>query len=119
MRQLLLVLLVAALPCWGLSPKTKRRLTFAAVVVAQAFDVHSSLGKREGNPLLRGPNGRFHPGRGVGVKLSILTGLFAAQEIRPSSYWNWVNLSYAGASTAIAIRNYRASPPRPVYITGP
>jgi hypothetical protein len=115
MRRLLLVLLVVALPSLGMSPKTKRHLTFAAVTVAQMLDVHSSLGRREGNPLLRGPNGRFDAGRGLGVKLGILSGMLAAQELRPNSYWNWVNLTYAGASTAIAVRNYRLSKP-PEYL---
>lgn len=115
MRRLLPVLLVAALPSLGMSPKTKRRLTFVAVAVAQMLDLHSSLGRQEGNPLLRGPNGRFAAGRGVGVKLGILSGLLAAQELRPASYWNWVNVTYAGASATIAVRNYRVSKP-PEYL---
>lgn len=107
MRRLVLIFLVAALPIWSMSAKTKRRLTFVAVTAAQMLDVHSSAGKLEANPLLRGGNGRFSVGRGIGLKIGILSGLLAAQELRPASYWNWVNLSYAGATTAVAIRNYR------------
>ncbi|MCS6953979.1 MAG: hypothetical protein RMK57_04885 [Bryobacterales bacterium] len=112
MRKLAALLLLAVLPSWGLSTKAKRRLTFAAVAVAQILDVHSSLGRREANPLLRGPDGRFSVGRGVGVKLGVLAGLWAAQELYPSQEWNWVNLGYAGATTAIAIRNYRLPAPK-------
>jgi hypothetical protein len=111
MRQLMAVLLVAAMPGWALSPKAKRRLTFVAAVAAQFLDVHSSLGRREANPLLRGPDGRFHVGRGVGLKLGILGGMFAAQELRPGREWTWINLGYAGAATGVAIRNYRLRPP--------
>jgi len=122
LRQLALFLLMAAFPCWGLSPKAKRRLTFAAVAAAQFLDVHSSIGKREANPLLRGADGRFHVGRGVGFKIGILAGLFAAQELHPKPYWSWVNTSYAGFSTAVAVRNYglrsdfaiRKAPVRPL-----
>lgn len=116
MRQLLLVLLIVAMPSWGLSPKAKRRLTFVAVAVAQALDVHSSIGRREANPLLRGPNGRFDVGRGVALKVGILTGLFFAQEKSDRPYWKWVNTSYAGFSTSVAIRNYglrKNKPPAP------
>ncbi len=111
MRQLLVVLLVAAMPGWALSPKAKRRLTFAAAVAAQFLDVHSSVGRREANPLLRGPDGRFHLGRGVGLKLGVLAGMLAAQELRPAREWTWINLGYAGATTGIAIRNYGLRPP--------
>lgn len=111
MRQLMAVLLVAAMPGWALSPKAKRRLTFAAAVAAQFLDVHSSVGRREANPLLRGPDGRFHVGRGVGLKLGILGGLLAAQELLPAREWTWINVGYAGAAAAIAIRNYRLRPP--------
>ena len=113
MRQLILVILVAALPCWGLSPNAKRRLTFAAVAAAQFLDVHSSIGRREANPLLRGPDGRFDVGRGAGFKIGILAGLFAAQELHPKPYWSWVNASYAGFSTAVAVRNYGLKSYRP------
>lgn len=75
------------------------------------LDVHSSVGRREANPLLRGADGRFSVGRGVGIKLGVLAGLFAAQELRPAREWNWVNLGYAGASGAIAVRNYRLRGP--------
>lgn len=115
MRRLLLILLITSLPTLAMSPKTKRRLTFAAVAVAQMLDMHSSLGRQEGNPLLRGRDGRFSAGRGIGIKLGILSGLLAGQELKPGSYWNWVNLTYAGASTAIAVRNYRAAKP-PEYL---
>jgi len=107
MRRLILILLIAALPTWSMSAKTKRRLTFIAFAAAQMLDVHSSTGKLEANPLLRGNNGRFSVGRGIGLKLGILSGLLAAQELRPSPHWNWVNLTCAGAPTAIAVRNYR------------
>ncbi len=113
---MLLILLIVSLPCLGMSQKTKRRLTFAAAVAAQVLDLHSSVGKREANPLLRGPDGRFDLGRGAAFKLGILGALFAAQELHPSSHWNWVNASYAGFSTAIAVRNYGlyvATPPAP------
>jgi hypothetical protein len=115
MRQLLLVSLIVAMPCWGLSPTAKRRLTFAAVAAAQFLDVHSSLGKREANPLLRGPDGRFSAARGAAFKLGILAGLFAVQELQPRPFWSWVNVSYAGFSTTVAIRNYgvRATNPPP------
>lgn len=111
MRQLAAVLLLAAMPSWGLSPKAKRRLTFVAAATAQILDVHSSAGRREANPLLRGRDGRFSVGRGVSIKLGVLAGLFVAQELHPGREWNWVNLGYAGASTAIAIRNYRLQGP--------
>ena len=119
---MLLILLIVSLPCWGMSQKTKRRLTFAAAVAAQVLDLHSSVGKREANPLLRGPDGRFDLGRGAAFKLGILGALFVAQELRPGAHWNWVNASYAGFSTAIAVRNYnlyRAKPAAPGAVPEP
>jgi len=115
MRKLLAAMILVCLPACGMSPKTKRRLTLAALVAAQALDLHSSMGRREGNPLLRGANGRFDACRGVTLKLGILAGLITAQKVKPDASWNWVNLSYAGATTAIAIHNYRTAAP-PAYI---
>ncbi len=56
--------------------KWKKVWKFSAAVLgaANAADVHSSWGGYEGNPLLRGPDGRFGA-RGTAIKGGIITGI--------------------------------------------
>jgi len=53
--------------------------SWLAVAAVNALDVHSSLGHREVNPLLRNRDGRFSAGKGLALKGAIFGGFFAAQ----------------------------------------
>jgi hypothetical protein len=84
----------------------------AALAAASALDMHSSWGKRELNPLLRGPGGRFDT-RGVAIKSSIVgtacgfEWLLMRKEPRLGSTFVGVNLGLAAWTGGVAVRNMR------------
>ena len=55
-------------------------ISVPVLVAASALDVHSSWGKPEGNPLLRGSGGRFD-GKSLSIKLGISAGIFGGEYI--------------------------------------
>jgi hypothetical protein len=84
----------------------------AAVAAASVFDARSSWGRRELNPLLQGPNGRFSA-RSVEIK-SVLVGAGVAcqwlalrHHNKAAKSFGIVNLAVAGATTGVAIHNTR------------
>lgn len=86
-------------------------IAFAAV---NALDTHSSLGRRELNPLFRDSNGRFAAGRATAVKGGVGAALFLWQlhQIRKNPEKNYykpftvVTGAAAGALGGIAAHNY-------------
>lgn len=56
------------------------RWSLVALAGTQAADVATSWNGHESNPLLRGPNGRFG-GRAIGLKIGIMGGTVAFQQI--------------------------------------
>ena len=87
------------------------RASVAALVASSALDAHSSWGKREMNPLLAGPDGRFGT-RAVAIK-SLITGAALGGQWfmlrhKPSmaKYAIIGNFGLAGIYTRVAIHNY-------------
>jgi len=95
--------------------------SWVAVAAVNFLDVHSSRGRLEANPLLRGRNGRFSTGKAVLLKAAVSGGLFAGQ-------WAWmrthpernyypklavVNVIAAGGLGAVVVHNYRLPELRP------
>jgi hypothetical protein len=63
------------------NPRHSRKLWWVSVAVlaaASVLDAHSSWGRQELNPLLRGPNDRFGA-RSAGIKSAMVGGSVAAQ----------------------------------------
>lgn len=91
----------------------------AAFAAANVFDLHSSHGKMELNPLLRGDDGRFSVGRAAAVKGGIGAGFLALQGwmIHGSpkknlyKHFTFANAAASGGLGALAVRNYGI--PRP------
>ena len=86
------------------------KVSLIALIAAAAADVATSYGKRELNPTLRGPDGRFG-GRGIAVK-SLVTGTALAGQYflvkrAPESgrYATIANFGMAGVFSAAAIHN--------------
>jgi hypothetical protein len=83
-----------------------------ALAAANAVDSHSSWGKRELNPALRGANGTFGA-NSVMVKAGIMGGLVAFERFvlrrNPRLYRGaaLINFSIAAGYGAVATRNYR------------
>lgn len=81
------------------------------LIAANAFDVHSSMGRQELNPLLRNSQGQFSAARGFAIKSamtgSILTLQFSLCRSRPelrktSTLLNFIS---AAAVAGTAVRN--------------
>jgi hypothetical protein len=96
-------------------PRGVSRLWKASVAMLAASsiaDVHSSWGRLEANPLLRGPNGRFSM-QGAVLKTMIVSGVIGAQYLmlrnhpKASKYGAFTNLIVAGAVSAAAVSNYQ------------
>ena len=93
--------------------------SIAAFAAANAFDLHSSHGKMELNPLLRSSDGRFSTGRAAAMKGGIGAGFIALQGwmIHKSpkknlyKHFTFANGAAAGGLGALAVRNYGI--PRP------
>lgn len=91
--------------------KAMYRWSVGALIGANAADIASSWGKREGNPALRNSDGRFG-WSGVAIKSGITGGVLLAE------WWilrrhrtqhkalAWTNYSLAGAIGAVSIRNF-------------
>jgi hypothetical protein len=101
-------------------------LSVAAVAGAALFDVASSAGKYEANPLLRSRDGTF-AGRGVAIKLGALGAGLAAQYLlfrnqpRTPNTVSFVNFAAAGALSGVAVRNLDVpkAPPATPMAPGP
>ena len=93
----------------------------AAFAVANLFDLHSSTGKMELNPLLRGADGRFSTGRAAAVKGGIGAGFIALQgwmihrspEKNYYKHFTFANAAASGGLGALAVRNYGIRKPAP------
>jgi hypothetical protein len=93
----------------------------AAFAAANLFDLHSSAGKMELNPLLRSADGRFSTGRAAAVKGGIGAAFIALQgwiihrspERNYYKHFTFANAAASGGLGALAARNYgvpRAAP---------
>ncbi len=87
------------------------RASVAALLASSALDAHSSWGKREMNPLLAGPDGRFGT-RAVAIKAAITGGALGMQWFmlrhKPSmtKYAILGNFALTGIYTRVAVHNY-------------
>ena len=80
-----------------------------ALVAANTADIHSSLGGRELNPLVRGADGRFDLGRGVALKIAAVGGSLFVQSLFPrgKKLFAKINFGAAGVTGGVAVSNYR------------
>ena len=94
-------------------------LSAAALVAANAFDVASSRGVYESNPVLRNPAGRFSVSRGIAVKsaggLLLLQFLWLRKspQHRLDGAFAAINFTAAGAVGATAVNNTTVRRPAP------
>jgi hypothetical protein len=97
-------------------PVISRRVWYAslaALAVANTLDIHSSLGKRERNPLLAGPDGRFTT-RGSAIKIGIQVPFlvyqlwFHKRHARSFGYKAFAasNFAVSGSFIGASARNY-------------
>jgi len=113
-------LTVGTLPCYGQeTPQTegKQRWLWSALalVAASALDAHSSHGRMETNPLLRGPNGAFNSRRAFIVKGAANGGILLLQAILIKKMpdrnlyksFALTNSIMAGVTAGTAVRNYQ------------
>ena len=97
-------------------------ISIPVLVAASALDAHSSWGKPEGNPLLRGSGGRFDR-KSLSIKLGISAGILGGEYIMTRHHKGDERLANAaylssGASNLVgaavlgvtAQRNYRRVP---------
>jgi len=135
---ILLIMLLAASVAPGRAQENKpgkKRwiLSAVALVAASAIDAHSSQGRMEMNPLLRGPNGTFSSRRAFAIKSAASGGMLLLQAIlikrnpdrnlyKPFAVTNTV---LAGITLGTSVRNYRTAPvqqisptpaPAPAYL---
>ena len=108
--RILALLLLASIPVSAGS----WRLSLVVLGTAHAVDIHSSLGKMEANPLLRGPDGRFRTGRGIALKSAVVAGIALGQWAlqrhgRRGLRKPFAVINYAAAIGigGVAVRNYR------------
>ncbi|MBL8233386.1 MAG: hypothetical protein JNL98_33125 [Bryobacterales bacterium] len=87
------------------------KVSVALLAASSVVDVHSSWGRLEANPVLRGPNGRFGM-QGVVLKTMIASGVLGAQYLilrnhpKAAKYGAVTNMVMAGVITAAAMSNY-------------
>ncbi|MCS7026563.1 MAG: hypothetical protein NZV14_17330 [Bryobacteraceae bacterium] len=87
------------------------KMSVSVLAAASVMDVHSSWGRPEVNPLLRGPNGRFGA-QGIALKTTILCGVIGAQYFlsrhhpTAAKYGAVTNLVMAGLVSGVAMSNY-------------
>ena len=94
-------------------------LSSAALVAVNLFDVHSSRGLGEGNPLLRDATGRFATSRAVVLKGAITGGFLAFQyglmRAHPEKNYYRVftvaNAVATGSLGAVVVHNYTLPAP--------
>ena len=99
-------------------------IVFAAVNV---LDMHSSAGRSELNPLLRGEDGKFSVGKAALVKAAIGGGFFGLQlwmtKTSPEkNYYKSFTIATgaaAGGLGAIAVRNYSLESPASSKVSTP
>ena len=94
-------------------PWNKRwKISLAPLVASQSLDAASSYGMRELNPVLAGPDGAFG-GKATALKFGVAGGLLGVEYIlvrkfpRSARFFTIVNWTTAGATTGLAIHNYR------------
>ena len=91
------------------------RASVAALAAATIGDTYTSLERRENNPLLRSPDGRFRI-RGMAIKGAITGGAIAAQWVmlrrtpQAEPVAATANFAVALIVTGVAGRNHRTSP---------
>jgi hypothetical protein len=79
---------------------------------SQSLDAASSYGLRELNPLLADPDGRFGV-RAAAIKFGVIGGMVGVEYLvvkkfpRAAKFFTILNWTMAGATTGLAIRNYR------------
>ena len=94
--------------------------SWLAVAAVNALDMHSSMGHREANPLLRNREGRFSVGKGLALKGAIFGGFFTLQyaitrtnpegsAYKPLTITNGI---IAGGFGGVAAHNYSLPTPR-------
>jgi hypothetical protein len=106
--------------------KAQRRWLWstAALAAASFADIHSSLGKRESNGLLRSSDGTFGA-RGTGVKLAMVGGIVFGQYMlvkkNPAlaNAISFANFGMAGMKFAVAARNYGIDRPSVQNLSAP
>jgi hypothetical protein len=87
------------------------KASLVALAAGSALDIHSSLGKRELNPLLAGANGQFGA-KGIAIKSAITGGavlgqwLFARKNQRHAKIATVANFGMAGLLMGAAKINY-------------
>ncbi len=117
---LTVLVLIAPLSAGSLSPilehPTKPRSKFwrssvLAILTASALDTHSSFHRYEANPLLRGPDGRFHY-RSIAIKAAITGGSLGVQYFllrrgpKAEKAAAFVNFGLSGVLSGVALTNY-------------
>jgi hypothetical protein len=124
---LLTCLTAASAPCYGqqfgqeeAAREGKKRWLWSAValVAASALDAHSSQGRMEANPLLRGSNGTFSSRRAFLVKGAANGGVLLLQAILIKKMpdrnlyksFALTNSIMAGVTAGTALRNYQMAP---------
>jgi hypothetical protein len=87
-------------------------ISLAPLFASQALDAASSYGMRELNPLLASPNGSFGT-RATVIKFGVIGTLACAEYFlvrkypRSAKIFTIVNWTTAGATTGLAVHNYR------------
>jgi len=87
-------------------------ISLGPLAASQALDAASSYGLRELNPVLRSSNGGFGM-KAASIKFSAIAGLMGAEYLlvrkypRSAKFFTIVNWTTAGATTGLAVHNYR------------
>ncbi|MEQ1946434.1 MAG: hypothetical protein ABL995_04560 [Bryobacteraceae bacterium] len=87
-------------------------VSLAPLTASQALDASSSYGMRELNPLLASANGGFGM-KATSIKFGAVAGLMGVEYLlvkkypRSAKFFTIVNWTTAGATTGLAVHNYR------------
>ena len=87
-------------------------VSLAPLAVSQSLDAASSYGRRELNPLLASSNGGFGM-RAAGIKFGVTSALAGVEYFlvrkypRSAKFFTIVNWTAAGATSALAVHNFR------------
>lgn len=110
-----MLIVLALLLSVSLNAQDAYRLSVISLAGASVMDAASSLGHREGNPVLRGSEAAYG-WQGVAIKAGIVSGVLLAERLilrhnprdsRTRKALTIVNFSAAGATTAVAAHNWR------------
>ncbi len=88
------------------------KISLAPMLASQALDAASSYGLRERNSLLAGSDGRFGM-QAVAIKFGVTAGILGLEYLvvrkfpRSAKLFTIVNWTAAGATTGLAVHNYR------------